>query len=223
MSYQNKNEKRIFINHQTELLIWLIIVLILVAISSLTFIHRNKNDENDYQIFLPDVDGLIVGSPVRMMGIEVGHIVKIKPVKDEVYIKFILTDHNVHIPQGSTVTVEFSGMAGSKSLEIYLPQKDNYIDKTTPIMSINPPKRLHDAVHLLDEMYKKIGTIIYSFSSLGSKLDKANLKFEEKPKTGTDFNGFLQYSGDFLDNSTSKANDIRNNIEGFTKNAKQIH
>ena len=211
MSNSKKSEKRIFINHQAELLIWLVIVLIVVAVSSMTFIYKSRNDENDYQIFLPDVDGLIVGSPVRMMGVDVGHVVKIKPVKDEVYVKFILTNKSLHIPQGSNVTVE-----------LYLPERNDYIDENIPIVTINPPKRLHDAMHLLDEMYKKIGTIIYSFSSFGGKLDEANLKIEGNSGNHTDFNGFLKYSDDFLDNSTNKANEIRNNIEGFRKDAKQI-
>ena len=70
---------------------------------------------------MPDVDGLIVGSPVRMMGIEVGHVTKIKPIKDEVFVRFIITEKDLKIPQGTVATVEFSGMAGSKSLNcIYL-------------------------------------------------------------------------------------------------------
>lgn len=218
-----KEESRIYITHQAELLIWLVIILVCVAFFSLTFMHTSKNDENDYQIFLQDVDGLIVGSPVRMMGVEVGHVVKIKPVKDFVYVNFVLTNPDVHIPQGSSVTVEFSGMAGSKSLELYLPEPGEYIDHNTPIITVEAPKRLHDALYLLDDMYKKVGTIIYSVSSFGKKVDEANLKFEPKPNSNADFNEFLKYSDDFLDNSTIKANEIKTNIEGFKQNAKQVH
>lgn len=219
---KKRDEKTIYINHKGELLIWLIVILFIVAISSTTFMHRSKNDENDYQIFLPDVDGLIVGSPVRMMGVDVGHVVKIKPVKDEVYVKFVISNPDVYIPQGSEITVEFSGMAGSKSLELYVPQDGEFIDKNTPIVTVNPPKRLHDALHMLDEMYKKVGTIIYSVSSFSEKLNDANLKIELPSNGKNDFNDFLKYSDEFLDNSTIKANEIRNNIEGFTKHAKQV-
>lgn len=41
-----------------------------------SYIFKNIQTDNDYTIFMNDVDGLIVGSPVRMMGIEVGHITK---------------------------------------------------------------------------------------------------------------------------------------------------
>ena len=216
---QKRDKNTIYISHSGELLIWLCVILIIVAFSSLSFMHRSKNDENDYQIFLPDIDGLIVGSPVKMMGVQVGYVVKLKPIKDDVYVKFVLTNPEVYIPQGSQITVEFSGMAGSKSLEIYLPKEGEYIDKHTPLVTVNPPKRLHDALFLLDDMYKKIGSIINSCSLFGEELNEHGLKIK-KGSHHTDFNGFLKYSDDFLDNSTQKANQIRENIEGFMNHEK---
>lgn len=215
-------KKTLYINHSGELLIWLIIILFFVAFSSIGFIHKEKNRENDYRIFLQDVDGLIVGSPVRMMGVEVGHVVKIKPIKDEVYVKFLITAPDVYIPQGTEVTVEFSGMAGSKSLELYPPNEKTYKDNNTPVLKVNPPKRLHDALRLLDEMYKKMNSIIYSSFIFGSKLNEEMKPYEtnKNPNSKEDFNSFINYSNNFLDESTQKANDIRNNLERIKKNGK---
>ena len=190
-----KREKRnIKITHAIELLIWLIIILIIVAASSLTFMNKELHSENDYQIFLPDVDGLIVGSPVRMMGIEVGHVTKIKPMKDEVFVKFILTHSDVYIPQGTVVTVEFSGMAGSKSLELYLPDKNTYIDNTVPMITVNPPRRLNYALGLLNDMYKKLTSIIYTSSSFGDKMNEVKVKKEDAERA----ENFVQEAGKFL-------------------------
>lgn len=220
MSEKNSKKSGTYIIHSIELLVWLVVVLLIVAISSITFINREKNDTNDYQIFLPDVDGLIVGSPVRMMGIEVGHVIKIKPVKDEVYVKFVITNPEVYIPQGTKVTVEFSGMAGSKSLELYVPDKNTYKDKDTPLLTVNPPKRLHDALGLLGDMYHKLTSIIYSVSSFGDKIDKTNVKDTAKIKNVTDINGFLQYSDKFIDESINRTDEIRTNLKGFKKHEK---
>ena len=127
--FGNKSQEKVFnISHKGELLIWLIIISIFIGLSTLGVFHKEKNNANFYRVFLQDIDGLIVGSPVRMMGIEIGHVTKIKPIKDEVYVKFIVTNPDVYVPQGTMVTVEFSGMAGSKSLELYLPDKNKYID-----------------------------------------------------------------------------------------------
>ena len=217
-----KERKTLYINHSGELLIWLIVVLVFVAFFSIGFIHKEKTRENDYRIFMQDVDGLIVGSPVRMMGVEVGYVVKIKPVKDEVYVKFLITDPNVYIPQGTAVTVEFSGMAGSKSLELYPPKEGAYRDKDTPVLTVNPPKRLHDALKLFDDMYKKLNSIIYSSSIFGRNLNEKMKPFETEKKANSreDFDSFIKYSNNFLDESTQKATEIRNNLERIKKNGK---
>ena len=221
MNKKNEDNKNvIFISHSGEFLIWLIVILFFVALSSLGLIFKEKNDTNDYQIFLQDVDGLIVGSPVRMMGIEVGHVVKIKPTKDEVYVKFILTNPQVHVPQGTVVTVEFAGLAGSKSLELYPPDKTSYIDKTTPLITVESPKRLHDAMGLLYDMFKKFGSIIYTTSSFGSKIKSNDLAPSDFNKSNANIQDFIKYSNDFLDNSEVKLTDMKKNLGGGFKNDK---
>lgn len=210
----NKKERSTFyVSHKIELLVWLVIVLIIVSITSIAYLKKQQND-NDYTIFMNDVDGLIVGSPVRMMGIEVGHITKIKPTNEEVYIKFLITDDTIKIPQGTVATVEFSGMAGSKSLELYLPCKNTYIDNDVPLLTVNPPKRLHDAAGLLNDMFEKIASIIYTTSSFGEKI-----KFmEELPvEDQQDMNKFLKYTDDMLDDSTKRVDDLNNKLKKYKK------
>lgn len=199
-----------------EILAWLLLILFIVAFSSSTLIIKEKNDKNDYQIFLQDVDGLIVGSPVRMMGIEVGHVTKIKLTKDETFVKFILTNPDVYIPKGTQVTVEFSGMAGSKSLELYLPDKETYLDKTTPLIIVNAPKRLHDAFGLLNDMFKKIGSIIYTTSSFGTKLEETGITSIKTTNKNSEYKDFLKYADKFLDDSSDKATQMRNAIKGVS-------
>lgn len=205
-----KESNTFYITHSGELLIWLIVILVVVSISTIAYFIREKNS-NDYSIFMPDVDGLIVGSPVRMMGIEVGHVTKIKPTNEEVYVKFILTDESLQIPRGTAATVEFSGMAGSKSLELYLPDKQTYIDKNTPFLTVHPPKRLHDALGLLNDMFKKLSSIIYTTSS-----------FTEQTKfipasTGNDetISDFINYTDNIIDDTNKKAEDFGNKINKY--------
>jgi len=212
-----KEKKDFQITHSGELLIWLIIVLLIISFSTLFGFFKEKNDLNDYQIFLPDVDGLIVGSPVRMMGIQVGHIKKIKPTSKEVYINFVLTNPDVYIPQGTVATVEFSGLAGSKSLELYLPNEKTYIDNSVPLISIDPPKRLHDALGLLNDMFKKLDSIIFTTSVFGGKLNEIK---SDLPQNTGDFEEFVKYSNKFVDESTEKATNIRENLKRGVKDAK---
>ena len=214
MSDKDKESRVFYVTHSGELLLWLFIIFAFVAWFSVSYIIKEKRSVNDYHVFLQDVDGLIVGSPVRMMGVEVGHVTKIKPTKNEVYVKFILTAPDVYVPQGTVVTVEFSGMAGSKSLELYLPDKDTYIDNSVPLMTVNPPKRLHDALAMLSDMYKKLGTIIYSCSAFGNKLD---LDIEKSDVSNADISDFLNYSNKYLDDMTEKANEFKKSLEGLKR------
>ena len=216
MSKAKKENNTIYITHSGELLFWLVIILIITAFSTFNYINKIKTD-NNYNIYLPDVDGLIVGSPVRMMGIEVGHITKIKPTNEEVYVKFIIPDKSIVIPQGTVATVEFSGMAGSKSLELYLPEKQTYINNDVPILAVNPPKRLHDAMGLLNEMFDKINAIIFTSSSFGQKVKQINL-----PSGNTqDIDSFVNYADKMVDDANKKALDLENKLDGVSENGKK--
>jgi ABC-type transporter Mla subunit MlaD len=106
---------------------------------------------------MPDVDGIIVGSPVKFMGVQVGFVEKVKIISNTVYLKFVITDKNLTLPKGAVATVEFSGMGGSKSLEIYPPTEESIASQK--LVVVNPPKRLYDAFGLLSEMFDKIDSI----------------------------------------------------------------
>lgn len=115
-----------------EFAIWFLILC--VCISGVR-IHNYRKEKAlvTYQIFMPDVDGLVVGSPVKFMGVQVGFIEKIKIVREEVYVKFVITDKSVTLPKGSVATVEFNGMGGSKSLEVYAPTEESLAGKNSSL------------------------------------------------------------------------------------------
>lgn len=154
-----------------ELVIWFL--LLFAIASAITFYHTYKTKElSRYQIFLQDVDGIIQGSPVRMLGIQVGYVKKVKIVNDMVFVDFIITEKGISIPKGSRVTVEFTGLGGSKSLEIYMPT-----DKATPETSfliVQQPRRLGYALSLLDSMLEKISQITYKCTSFGKEIHFSN-------------------------------------------------
>ena len=196
-------------------MLWLVVILIVTAFSTFHYINKVKSD-NNYNIYLPDVDGLIVGSPVRMMGIEVGHITKIKPTNEEVYVKFIIPDKSIEIPQGTVATVEFSGMAGSKSLELYLPDKQTFINKDVPIIAVNPPIRLHDAMGLLNDMFDKFNAIIYTSSSFGQKVKQIDMPGGNAQDAGS----FVNYADKMVDDANKRAVDLEKKLSGVNNNGK---
>ena len=100
---------------------WVEFVVWLIVIAALVFGFRYHNYQTQkqfktYQIFMSDVDGLIVGSPVKFLGVQIGHVKKIQILSSDVYIKFIITQKDLVLPVGSIATVEASGLGGSKAL-----------------------------------------------------------------------------------------------------------
>ena len=100
-----------------EITIWLLIGFSIFYFS----VYRNKieeNIQNTYYLFFNDVSGLVKGSPVRIMGINIGHVQDVKIFDNKVFVSFIVTKENVEIPNKATATIEFYGLGGSTSLEI---------------------------------------------------------------------------------------------------------
>lgn len=186
-----------------ELLIWLLILC--VAVGTIRFYQYKKAKElKTYQIFMPDVDGMIVGSPVKFMGVQVGYVQKIHIVNNNVYVKFVVTDKNASIPAGSVATVEFNGLGGSKSLEITQPTEETIASKQ--LIVINQPKRLHASISLLNEMFDKLDAIAIRSSYFLNQLE-GNLPVS----TG---------NTDGIGCDITKVNTILDNIEHNNRNFK---
>lgn len=144
-----------------EFFIWFaILCLVLIGIR----VHNYKEHKatKQYQLFISDADGLIIGSPVKYMGVQVGYVSYVKIVGNEVYIKFVLHDKEARLPKGVVANLEFSGMGGTKSLELYPPTEKDLL--TGKIINIKDTFRLSHTVDLLDNMMSKLALIGGKFS-----------------------------------------------------------
>lgn len=150
-----------------EFVIWLIIVAMIVLGLRFNY-HKAQKQYKNYQIFMEDVDGLIVGSPVRFLGVQIGHVKKIQVISTDVYIKFVITQKDLTLPVGSIATVEASGLGGSKSLEIYPP---NDKDPTDKIIASKDPTRLSKVMGLFDSIFKELDSIITTLNHASEQFE----------------------------------------------------
>lgn len=193
-----------------ELGIWFVILCITVF--AIRYVkYRHMRELKVYQIFMQDVDGLIVGSPVKFMGVQVGYIQKIKIVGDDVYVKFILEEKDLKIPAGSIATVEFSGLGGSKSIEISPPTEESL--NTGKLIVINNTKRIHDSLGLLNDMFDKIGSLAARSSYFIKQISSS---FPTETSTKTEDKNF-EKSLTNIDNSIKKWENNRNNFKSKLK------
>lgn len=118
-----------------EIIIWFFLLIGLINFG-FNFFNNYLNERKTYNVAFNDVDGLIVGSPVRMMGIQVGHVIKIRPLFNNVDVTFVINQDKVNIPERFSVNIQFTGLAGSKSLEILPENNENLSD--TPMLVMEP-------------------------------------------------------------------------------------
>ncbi len=188
-----------------EILLW-IIVLLLILLGSTILWKNSQKEYETHKIFMSDIDGLIIGSPVKLMGVQVGYISDIKIVDNNVYIKFIIKDKNLHLPWGTKATVEFSGMAGSRSLELYPPDKITDGENVDYIEVIEPT-RLSKSLHMLYDMYNKFMDICFGIAAFNANMSDADLKLEVT-KENIQFINLLEFADEWLDNSNNKVTEI---------------
>ena len=124
------------------MLLLLEITIGILLFSLLLFVGIDKFREHiyahpTYTVTFKDVDGLSVGSPVRLMGKQVGNIVKLELYESEIYVTFRIAKKNTIIPDGSIASIQFTGLAGSRSLEI-MPQKRKFLTNNKIIYSQEP-------------------------------------------------------------------------------------
>ena len=100
-----------------ELLLWLFLISGL-AVFSVYVKSTHEIAHNSYYLFFDDVDGLVKGSQVRVMGLEIGYVRDIKVFDNKVFVSFLVTKKNFPIPKQAIATVEFYGLGGSVSLEL---------------------------------------------------------------------------------------------------------
>lgn len=201
-----------------EVFIWL---LILFSVSSgIIFAKYNyKKNFDTYHIFLPDVDGLIVGSPVKFMGIQIGYVNQLDIAGEDIYVKFMITDTSVKIPHGSTATVEFSGLGGSKSLELYPPTPGQ--KECCKVIVPQPPKRIHDSLGLLNDMFESAIEIAYDLSHFMDKLGMIKGTAQQKQMQNqkkiigntSSVNELLENSNNWLDKAQKQCDKFNENLK----------
>lgn len=107
-----------------EIIILIFLFLALIT-GGLLFRHYKLEKPNTYNIVFKDIDSIVKGSPVRFMGINVGHVVKLKRKDKYIICKIRITREEVKIPDSTRAKVAFNGLGGSKSIELLPPLTDD--------------------------------------------------------------------------------------------------
>lgn len=200
-----------------EVIIWLLLIVLCVGSFR---IHQAKKNQSlpAYRIFMQDVDGLIEGASVRMMGVPIGYVKTISIVQDNVYVKFVLTNQEVKLPQGVIATVEFNGMAGSKSLELYPP--DDAAKASGKLVTIKKTNRLGAALGLFDDMFAKLDSILIRCDHFSTEVEHLMPKSEHSNMSVnlvTEASSSVNIINSMIDAYYDTRNRIKTNLQPKTR------
>jgi len=152
-----------------EILVWLLIIF-----SSLSlFIYKTAvkdNSRNTYYIFFDDAGGLVKGSPVRLMGINIGYVRDIKIFDNKVFVSMLVTKERVKIPKGAIASIEFYGLGGSASLEL-MPSKAPDTSRREEII----PSKSYRVQDFWDGMKLTSETMMDIYGAAGRAIDRSGL------------------------------------------------
>jgi ABC-type transporter Mla subunit MlaD len=201
----------------TELFIWIVIIVSVVFCCAYFYINE-KTKNHSYFMFFKDVDGLAKGSPVRMMGYNIGHVQDIKVYNQNIFVSFIVTEKNIYIPSGSFARVEFYGLGGSKSLEIY-PSSEK-TDSEKDVIIAKKPYRIDDYYkngELINNILESIATI--SASSIDSFLN-SGYTISNMNNITKDINNVVK---SLIDDETVLMKKVRKNISKDKNSSNDIN
>lgn len=145
-----------------EFIIWGLIIFSTLFVSLYVY-NKNVREKHTYYVFFKDVDGLIKGSPVKIQGYQVGYVSDIAIVNDDVFITFIITDNELVMPDNIIATIAFTGMGGSKSLELSVPDKNT---KVKNYITTVEPRRLQEFYVYQTQIAQNILTMTTSFMEM---------------------------------------------------------
>ena len=183
-----------------ELMIWALLIF-LTAFISLYVYNKNIREKHTYYVFFNDVDGLIKGSPVKIQGYQIGHVSNISLINDEVFITFIITDKDIKMPEKLAATIAFTGMGGSKSLELFVPPEGS---KAGNYITTIEPRRIQDFYVYQNQIANNIVSMTAAFMELADEQRVNWLKNFIKEPT------MLKYIGTTLDNVQQKEQSFMN-------------
>ena len=177
-------------------------------------VKKTVYDKNLYTLYFRDVDGIIPGSPVKFMGVTVGHVSRLTLKGNKIKAVIFVSKPNIKIPDCANARVEFSGIVGSKYIEITPPDGTG---KCGGIIA-NDPLRVSVIVEILDiynRAFKGLENGIKKFSGQDTEF----LMQEVRKKTG-DFTE-LDKTFNKIPEIQNKMNKTTRDIVEFEKNAAQ--
>lgn len=134
-------------SHFVEIIIFAVLLGAFV-LAGFNLAHHLFDYGKVYHLVFKDIDSIQTGSPVRIMGVDIGYVTKTHTIYDEIYVDFVVSNPNVTIPPGTVASIQFSGLAGSRSIELTPPSPSTEFAMRKKGIIIEEPIRISAAMEV---------------------------------------------------------------------------
>jgi phospholipid/cholesterol/gamma-HCH transport system substrate-binding protein len=124
--------KKIKFARITEVIVAIIAVVIFISFATYMLLSVKKNSPNNnfakFYARFNDIDGISVGSDVKISGYKVGSVESLDILPDSYDIKVVLNvAQNIPIPKDTTASVRTSGILGGKYIALIPGGDEEYL------------------------------------------------------------------------------------------------
>lgn len=131
----------------TDGMLWVSLLMITGIIIYITIIYPQQAKQQTIALAFRNANEISRGAQVKMMGSEIGYVDSIRIRHDRVNIIIKTNPGGITVPPGSTFTINFTGLAGAKSIEVIPPDKETSgRENPQGHYFIEEPIRLKDAM-----------------------------------------------------------------------------
>ncbi len=138
-------EKASFRGVFTDIMLWLVLGTLMGVAVYYAVVNLPQQHRQVLTLTFRDANEMTRGANVRMMGVDIGYVDDIWVQEDEVDVVIRTMPDAPKIPPGSLATIQFTGLVGSKSIEII--PADPSIRRATAdgqYLNVEEPIRLKD-------------------------------------------------------------------------------
>ncbi len=190
-----------------EILI-LIVLFCTILGGALFYVHTKIEKPNTYNIVFNDIDSIVKGSPVRFMGINIGHVIKLKRKDKYIICKIRVTKKGVKLPDGTRAKVAFNGLGGSKSIELLPPLTND--DSAKGIIS-DKALRIND----FNAVFKSLKELCVTIDNIVQGIDTEKMSVSMEKYTNPE--GITKIDEDMEKIINQKNKNDKNKILDFLK------
>ncbi len=186
----------------SDILLWMAVLALVLGLIWFFAIRLPAKRGQTIVLHFKDANELINGSSVQMLGTEVGYVSNIHIDNERVDVTAQMYPKTPPIPAGSTFTILFTGLGGSKSIEIELPDHPPLTNQPVVSYDVIEPIRMKQ---LFDANIKTTKALTDGATNIAD--------FFGKKKPVEELQENIEQVRDWSDQSMFVAQDMQDNLD----------